>query len=204
MARASQSSVTSSSLSSGKSSRYALAIALGIALCLSRPERVDASLGLIFVPSAALPGAMVDVHTGGQGALTVVRPGSALSVFLAPATAAGSVADTTDSRLVSIGELTVDAHANGHMTFVVPQLAMGDYESFLLCEPCAQHSAGRSLIPTGPFLVGTVANHPQPQPITAWSNGAVAPLLAGAIVLAAIILCGVLGVRRLRRRSPRG
>jgi len=179
---------------------FPLAIVLALALWSVSAQPVTASLALIFVPSEAKPGATVEAHTGGEGAITAVRGGSELPVFLAPADVAGQISSRSDGRLTRLGDLSVDSHANGHMAFVVPDIPYGDYLSFIYCEPCATHSAGRSLLPAGPFRVGSAVVGAPNQPAVSNSTGGFRFLIAAAIGSVAVILVGALWLRRSNRR----
>jgi hypothetical protein len=71
-------------------------------------QAVSASLALIFVPSAAIPGATVEAHTGGESALTDVRGPATLPVYLAPIDIADRISTSKDQRLIPLGNLSVD------------------------------------------------------------------------------------------------
>ena len=126
------------------------AAALAVALC--RPGGAWAALFLEFSRSQAAPGTVVSVHTGGKGALSPIRsPVTPLRVFLVPADQAAAITSPEDGRLILLGDLLVDERGDGRLQFVVPDVPAGDYTTMTHCVPCAEFSAGRRLIPTGPF-----------------------------------------------------
>ena len=111
-----------------------------------------AALWLVFAPSRAAVGVTVRAETLGKGALSGLPAGTQLSVYLAPE-GAGDIRHPGDPRLIPIGQLRVDANRDGSLTFRVPALREDRYNSFVLCQRCARWSAGRSLIPAGPFTI---------------------------------------------------
>ena len=179
------------------------AIVPAVGLWLLGAQAVSASLALIFVPFAAIPGATVEAHTGGESALTDVRGPATLPVYLAPIDIADRISTSKDQRLIPLGNLSVDSHANGHIVFVVPNLPYGNYLSFVYCEPCATHSAGRSLLPTGPFRVGPAPIAESPQPGVAESAGAIGFHILALVGSVAVLLVGALWLRRRFTRRSR-
>jgi hypothetical protein len=164
----------------------------------------SAALLLRFSTTRAAPGATVTLETGGRGALSSIAPGAPpLRVFLIRADEVDlrspdlGVSSPDDSRLIPLGELTVDAEGNGELRFTVPDVPAGNYTTLTHCVPCAPSSAGRELLPTGPF----------PEPFVVLGDGAsgagfpIAPvaLAAGGGVL---ILAVLAWVARSRRTCP--
>jgi len=77
---------------------------------------------------------------------------SSVRVFFAPADEASAITSPKDTRLVYIGRLRIDDEGNGYLHFKVPEVAAGDYTTFLHCPRCASGSAGRELLPGGPVV----------------------------------------------------
>jgi hypothetical protein len=110
------------------------------------------ALWLVFSKTTAAPRETVSVRTAGAGALRSIRRGSPpLRVFLVPAAIADQIHSVRDSRLIPLGSLKRDRLKNGRLAFRVPNVPPGDYSTLLYCVPCAPRSAGRSLLPVGPF-----------------------------------------------------
>lgn len=110
------------------------------------------ALWLIFSKTTAAPRETVAVRTGGLGALRLIRHRSQpLRVFLVPEAIADQVRFVRDPRLVPLGSLKRDRAKNGRLAFRVPNVPPGDYSTLIYCVPCAQYSAGRRLVPGGPF-----------------------------------------------------
>ena len=153
-----------------------------------------ASLFLVFSTTEALPGTMVAVRTGGEGALSTLADAPPLRVFLAPADAADEITSVDDGRLVLLGRLRVDAGGNGRLRFVVPDVPAGEYATLTHCVPCAASSAGRELLPTGPFR--------GPFIVLGSETGSRFPLLAVALGAGGggfVLLLGIGWVLRRRR-----
>ena len=125
----------------------ALLVGLGITLTLLFPQQALAALSVTFDPPAASPGTEVTVTTIGDGA-AVGAKGSQLRLYIAPSTGADDTPIDVAS-LIPVGILTVDEAGNGRGELRVPQTAPGVHDVYLQCEPCAQFSAGRTLLPVG-------------------------------------------------------
>ncbi|MGH2728861.1 MAG: hypothetical protein ACRDKS_17955 [Actinomycetota bacterium] len=111
------------------------------------------ALFLTFEPARGSPGTLVSAKTLGQGALTSA-PNLKLPVFLLHASIAPDAIGTpADPRLISIGDLNVDAEGNGSLQFRVPAVQSGEYTSMIFCEECAPSSGGRSMLTAGPFQI---------------------------------------------------
>jgi hypothetical protein len=161
------------------------------------PGSAGAALFLLFSTTNAAPGDLVTARTGGEGALRLVSSDStALRVFLAPAEEADTITAPEDARLVLLGRLRVDENGNGQLRFIVPHVLSGDYLTLTHCVRCAPYSAGRELLPTGPFpghfiVLGSEGSGGFP----------VIPVAVGAGAVGFLML--VLGVAwALRRRRP--
>jgi hypothetical protein len=166
----------------GRSVRLLRAIAVApivIALALGA-ETVRAALWLDFDPTSGPPGSTIAVRTHGHGAFGASPVGDAFPLYL--------VVDDSTDQLLRIGAVTVDIHHDGIGSFVVPEVAPGEYGSMIRCEPCAEHSAGRTLLPMGPFTVlseapnTATANVDRPRPSSNWLVG-LTGLLAGLSTL---------------------
>jgi hypothetical protein len=116
-----------------------------------------AALWLIFSKTTATPGDAVAVRTAGRGAFAqaqkegALRRSPPLRLFLVRSAVVDSVRALDDRRLIALGTLAVDRRGNGSARFTVPNVRPGDYAVLLQCAPCARYSAGRVLIPVGPF-----------------------------------------------------
>jgi hypothetical protein len=110
----------------------------------------SAALWLVFSKVSAEPGETVTARTPGRGALSRARNGPAPRVFMAPKAGAETIRSVRDRRLVPLGRLAVDRRGNGRLRFAVPNLAPGDYTTFIHCPRCRRNSRGRALVPAGP------------------------------------------------------
>jgi hypothetical protein len=164
---------------------------LAVALALA-PPAVRASLWLTYDPPSGSPGTTVSVRTGGIGAFGLSNVGDVFPLYL--------VLDGSGNELLRLGTITVDGNHDGSGTFVVPDVAPGEYGSVLRCEPCAEFSAGRTLLPMGLFSVLSAVPstatrdkaRPHPTPTSA-------VVLAAWLVATAIFL--VFWPRRERKRQ---
>jgi hypothetical protein len=109
-----------------------------------------------------LPEAGITVYakTGGAHAFTTGHAGSSFPVYLARTSDLDQISAPDDSRLTRIGDLLVDSQGLGRLTFRVPPLPPDEYSAVILCRPCAEFSAGRSLLPAGPFRVQEAGTKP--------------------------------------------
>lgn len=155
-----------------------------------------AALFLTFSTTRATPGAVVSVRTGGNGALPSIPEGSPpLRVFLTPADEADTITSPRDSRLRLLGRLRVDEEGNGRLRFIVPDVAPGEYTTLTHCVPCAPFSAGRALLPPGPFRGSFVV-------IGDGDGFPFRPVVLGAVG-ALLVVGGAVGWRATQRRSAR-
>jgi hypothetical protein len=182
--------------------RAALALAVTSSLAVIVVVAASAALSLTFSTTRAPPGAVVTVRTGGSGALAGIRTsGSPLRVFLIQADEVNpnspdiGVTSPGDSRLIRVGDLTVDADGNGTLRFTVPNVPGGEYTTVIHCIPCAPFSGGRELLATGPF--------PGPFVVLASdASGDGRPVSAVILGVAGALLLLLIGTTtwRLRRR----
>lgn len=141
--------------------RTRLGVSAAVLVLVVSPGGAYAALFLTFSGTQARPGVPVIVQTGGTGALAGVPAGSrTIRVFLAPVSdvpeltspnASPEIRSPNDARLIPLGALRVDEDGNGFLRFIVPNVSAGDYTTLIHCVPCASASAGRTLLPTGPF-----------------------------------------------------
>jgi hypothetical protein len=162
------------------------------AVVIATAGMAGASLFLIFDRASGPPGTVVHVMTGGEGACVVCPP--RMPLFFAHASTADGITAPDDSRLVRVGELIVDEDGNGSGVLTVPDVPIGRYMAMTFCEPCAPDSAGRSVLPLGPFppfeVLGSSVE--RPAPIWPWIGGGLLGILAAT-------LAGIRVRRRLRR-----
>ena len=158
------------------------------------PPCASGALFLAFSGTQASPGEAVIVQTGGTGALRSISASEPVRVFLAPAEEATTITSADDSRLVLLGRLRIDGEGNGFLRFVVPDIAAGEYTTVTHCAACAASSAGRQLLPTGPFP-GAFVVLEQPD------DASVLPLALAAAGAAAALLVAAGWMRRRRRRA---
>jgi len=153
-----------------------------------------AALYLVFSGTQGPPGAVVIAQTGGEGGISnVTETSPPVRVFLAPADQASQITSPTDGRLILLGRLRVNEAGNGQLRFTVPDVSPGEYTTLTHCVPCAATSAGRELLPTGPFPGHFVVLD------AAGEDGfPMLPVILG--VGAAVVLFGVTGRWALLRR----
>lgn len=185
----------------------ALAVAFG-AYVVAGADQAAASLWLVFEPPAAAQGTPVRAHTVGAGAISVVEPGSSMQVFLVGLSIADQVSSPDDSRLVPVGNLVADTEGNGSLEFIVPNLPPGEYMSMVWCEPCAQFSAGRSLLPAGTLRVlkrpespGLSGSSQGIQPVGGRPDGATSEAIAFILRVTVGLIC--LWAAFAKIRAPR-
>lgn len=128
----------------------------GFAVAAALAAPAGAALWLLFSQTTATPGDEVAVHTAGGAFTAWVRSGALrkappLRLFLVRAELADRINGIGDRRLIDLGRLTVDRRGVGSARFRVPNVRPGDYDVLLRCTLCAPRSAGRTLMPAGPF-----------------------------------------------------
>lgn len=168
-------------------------MALIAGCALTYAPRAFAALFLVFSGTQASPGAVVVVETGGKAALPNVRASEAIRVYLAPADEANAITSADDQRLVLLGRLRIDDEGNGSLRLVVPEVSPGDYTTLTHCASCAPTSAGKEILPTGPFPGSFV--------VLGDDDGAVLWLVVGLVGVAAAATAAVVW---RRRRLPVG
>lgn len=124
-------------------------LAVAAALLVATADAASASLFLIFDRTSGSPGTVVHVRTGGDRAC-VVCPRH-MPLYFAAASISDGIRSPDDSRLLQVGRLTVDDHGNGSGVITVPDVRSGRYMVMTHCMPCATSSAGRVILPLGPF-----------------------------------------------------
>jgi hypothetical protein len=178
--------------------RRRAALVTGALLAFVLVWPVAAALFLILEPTSGPPGSEVTGRTGGEGAFsTPVLP---LSTYLVAETAAASVSNPADPRLVPIGELVVDAAGNGAIVFHVPPVEPGGYVVMVFCPSCADFSGGQAMAPLADFRVTS----PPPATDTAAGDqaGTVWVAALAALLLASVLLSAAR--RRLTGTSSTG
>ncbi len=173
-------------------------LALATALLMATADVAIASLFLVFDRISGAPGTVVHVHTGGNGAC-VVCP-HRLPLYFAEAVISDGIRSPDDPRLARVGRLTVDEHGNGSGLLTVPEVPNGRYVVMAYCKPCAPNSAGRVILPLGPFptpfrVFGSPAD--RSAPIWPWIIGG----LVGGVLAAAALAWWFRG-RRARLHDP--
>ena len=170
--------------------RARLACAGLVATALLMPTPAGASGFFLFSATVGEPGAKVVAHTGGEASFASAMRGRALNVYFVASDAVDAVTSVRDDRLTPVGRMRVDGSGNGTLTFRVPDVPAGDYETLVHCPPCAQASAGRTLLPFGPFE--------EPFQVLGSADGR---RLTDAAQRVAILVCGVgLGILLARFR----
>jgi hypothetical protein len=161
--------------------RIRIVLAFSAAIVIATAGIAGASLFLIFDRASGTPGMVVHVTTGGKGACTVCP--RRMPLFFAYASIADGITARDDSRLVPVGELIVDEDGNGSGMLTVPDVPTGRYVAMTFCEPCAPDSAGRSLLPLGPFPpfegVGSSVEHPAR--VWPWIGGGLLGILVATL-----------------------
>lgn len=141
-------------MSRPNSLRLVVCLILAAALGLVMADVASASLFLIFDRTSGPPGTTVHVHTGGNGAC-VVCP-RRMTLFFAEGAISDRIGSPDDPHLVQVGRLIVDDRGDGSGAFIVPDVPNGRYVVMTYCKPCAPSSAGRVILPLGPFPPFTV------------------------------------------------
>ncbi len=154
------------------------------------------ALFLTFSGTQAAPGTAVIVQTGGRNALSNVPASETLRLFLAPKGVAATIMSANDSRLILVGRLHIDAQGNGFLRFIVPEIPVGDYTTFVHCPACATSSASAELLATGPFPGSFVVLGKE-------DGSSLAPFLVAAAVALGIAIGWTLRRRTRTSRWPR-
>jgi hypothetical protein len=128
--------------------RVAVALAAFVAV-VATSTTAFAAFALSFERSSASSGSRILVHTIGKGSCRLCP--SSVPLFFVPAESVDTVQSRDDPLLTPIGTLRVNSDGDGAGTIVVPPLTPGGYMVMAHCEPCAATSAGRELLPVGPF-----------------------------------------------------
>jgi hypothetical protein len=120
--------------------------ALGAAVLASS---VEAALFFLFKPTAAKPGEIVAIRTGGTPAGFTARQRHKpfqrpIRVYLVPNRFADDVHSRFDRRLHFVGTLVPDRKGRGVLRFTVPPLDTDDYAVAAWCPGCARYSFGKT------------------------------------------------------------
>ncbi len=173
--------------------RLVTSLALAVAVMVESAHTANAALFLIFDRTSGPPGTVVNVQTGGNGACASCP--SRMPLYFVAAAVSDAITAPDDPRLVPLGHLNVEGRGNGTAKLVVPQVPNGRYIVMAYCRPCAPYSAGRAMLPVGPFptpfrVLGSAAN----------GTSAIWPwIVVGA--LGALFLATALGWSFRRRRA---
>jgi hypothetical protein len=167
-------------------------LALAVALLIASAGAATASLFLDFDRTSGRPGTVVHVHTVGDRACGVCP--RRMPLYFAEAAISDGITSPDDSRLLHVGRLTVDDLGRGSGVITVPEVESGRYMVMTYCKPCATSSAGRVILPLGPFPPFRVFDSSTDASPQIW------PWLVGGllVVLAATALLWSLPRRRAR------
>lgn len=173
-------------------------LSLAAAPLIATADVASASLFLIFDRTSGPPGTVVHVHTGGNGACSVCP--RRMPLYLGEAAISDGITAPDDPRLIHVGRLIVDDQGDGSGLLTVPEVPNGRYIVMTYCKACAPNSAGRVILPLGPFptpfrVVGSSAG--RAAPVWPWIVGG---LLSGVLAAAALAW----SFRRRRARSAVG
>jgi hypothetical protein len=122
-----------------------------------------------------------------------------MPLYFAEAAISDVIRAPDDPRLVQVGLLIVDDRGDGSGLLTVPEVPNGHYVVMTYCKPCAPNSAGRVILPLGPFPPFTVVGNSADRSAPVW------PWIVGGLlgwVLAAAAL--VWWFRRRHARSVVG
>jgi hypothetical protein len=138
--------------------RCLLLAMLTAGVALAAVPSAEAALYLIFSRNTVPIGSAVSAHTpmATDGLLRkLLRSGALrrhpLRVFLAARADAKSIRSVRDPRLTPLGPLHLGRRGKGRLTFSMPNVAPGEYTTFLQCAPCRPGAPTRALVPSGPF-----------------------------------------------------
>jgi hypothetical protein len=173
-------------------------LALAVTLVIATADIANAALFLIFDRASGRPRTVVHVHTGGNGACASCPP--RMPLYFATAAVSDAIEAPDDPRLIPVGHLTVDGRGNGSAVFTVPDVPNGRYVVMTYCKPCAPYSAGRTMLPLGPFPTPfRVFGSSRDGASSIWPWIAIG-LLGGLLAAATLVW----SFRRRRARSSRG
>ena len=121
-----------------------LVVLSALAVWLS-PTPVSAAFWIVLDPTSGPSGTVVHGRTLGSGSVTLATSRS-LPLFMVDQGLASVIDQPSDERLIRLGELVVDAEGDGTTTFTIPDVAPGQYDVLVHCEPCAPSSAGATIL----------------------------------------------------------
>jgi hypothetical protein len=174
-----------------------LCLALAAALLAVTADVAHSSLFLVFDRTSGGPGTVVHVRTAGRGACAVCP--RRMPLYFAETGVADRIKSPDDPRLVQVGVLNVDDHANGSGLFTVPDVREGRYVVMTYCEPCAPTSGGRVILPLGPSPPFRVFDGAAAQSTRVWPW-----VLAGLLAVSFATAVFIRLVARSRRRNQSG
>lgn len=173
---------------------------LGLTLLLVLPCPAAASLYFAFDPASAPPGEPIVAHTIGDGAFGIKIRSTRLPAYLLPRGTKLEGQDLGRAPSVSIGDIIVDSRGDGSISFVVPDLAAGEYQLVVHCEPCRQFG----FTPTADLTAGSFsvsANPPNTAAAAASTWTGTLSIVALVIGFAAFLVCVVFISRGRRSRG---
>jgi len=166
-----------------------LVVLSAVAVWLS-PALVSAAFWIVLDRTSGPIGTVVHGRTPGSGSVTLA-PSRSLPMFLIQHDLASQIDDPTDERLIRLGELVVDADGDGTTTFTIPDVAPGDYDVLVHCEPCAPSSAGATMLYGADLKVSVTPPATDTVPVSTF----------GAWPLVAVVIAGSTWV--VLRRVPK-
>lgn len=170
-----------------------IAFALGLIAAVAMAQVATASLYLALTPSGGPSGIVVRGETIGSGAGPLAR-NKRLPLYLIPNAAANDVHDSSDNRLIRVGELVVNDVGDGSTSFTIPAVSPGPYAVMVYCEPCAPASAGSTMLLVGELRVAPTV--PSTGGDTSWRGILAEFLLAAAAAATLVVVTRRLSGRR--------
>lgn len=165
----------------------------------------SASLALSFDRASGPTGSRISVHTISKGSCSLCPP--SLPLFFVPAGSVDTVQSRDDPLLTPVGRLQVNSQGDGAGRIVVPMLSPGSYMVMAYCETCAATSAGRQLLPVGPFPKPfELVEGKRPTPPSSPAGVGRSPIVVIVVAAGLAALSGSLlyALRRHRNRDASG
>ncbi|HEU5490189.1 MAG TPA: hypothetical protein VFU84_05290, partial [Gaiellaceae bacterium] len=127
----------------------------GAVLAAVAASSASAALFFLFEPTAAKPGDVVTIRTGGTPASFTARHRKQplqrpVRVYLVPSDIAGEVRGRFDPRISFVGSLVPDQDTHGLLSFRAPPLDTGAYAVAAWCPGCATYSRGETFFVLAP------------------------------------------------------
>lgn len=134
-------------IASGRLIRLVALVLAAAVVAGGMAEIAPGALFVLFRPTAAQPGEVVTVRTGGTPATFTLRHRKKpfrqpIRLYLVPNTVADEVHNRFDKRLHFVGQLAPDRNGRGILNFTVPPLDTDDYAAAAWCPGCARYSFG--------------------------------------------------------------